>query len=157
MSKIPNLVIEGARIMFPNFSGREERFNPAGRRNFCVTIDDDICHQLVEDGWNVKYLTAKDDPEDKLAYLQVAVNFDNIPPKVVMITRRGKVILTEKTVEQLDYADIQDADVVIRPYPWSVNGKSGIKAYLKTLYVTLSEDEFESKYSDISDEDDLPF
>lgn len=157
-----NLVLEDARILFPNFSGREERFNPAGSRNFCVILPEKT-YQVAENlGWNVKYLVSKDDPEDKVPYLQVTVRYDNIPPKVVMITSKGKTILNEDTISQLDFADIKSADMVISPYNWNVNGKSGVKAYLKTLYITLDEDEFERKYTDISDENyedgsELPF
>ena len=46
-------------------------------------------------------------------------------------------------------------DVVISPYYWEVSGKSGIKGYVKTMYVTIQEDVFADKYSE--DDDDFPF
>lgn len=143
--------VENARIGFKNFSGAEGRFNPAGRRNFCVFFDPEMGEALYREGWNIKTLTPKEEGDDPVPYLQVSVSFDNIPPKIVQVTSRGKTTLDEETVGTLDWAQIQNVDLAIRPYNWSVNGKTGVKAYLKTMYVTLVEDEFESKYCDVPD------
>lgn len=146
-----NIVIEGARIGFRNFNGEEGRFNPAGRRNFCVFLDEDIAKELENQGWNIRYLQPRDDGDDPQAYLQVAVSYRNFAPKVILVSGRGKSQLNEETIGLLDWAEIENVDLIIRPYNWEVSGKNGVKAYLKTMYVTLVEDEFEKKYYDVPD------
>ena len=146
-----NIVIENARIGFRNFSGKEGKFNPAGRRNFCVFLETDLAKELEEDGWNIRWLQPRDEAEEPQAYLQVAVSFDNIPPKIILVTKKSKTPLDETSVDILDWAEIDNVDLIIRPYNWDVNGKGGVKAYIKTMYVTIVEDEFESKYYDVPD------
>lgn len=151
-----NIIIENARIGFRNFSGKEGKFNPAGRRNFCVFIDTDLAMRLEEDGWNIRWLEPKDDHEARQAYLQVAVSYDNIPPKILLISSKGKTVLDEASVNILDWAEVREVDLIIRPYNWSMhagtkNEKSGVKAYIKSMYVTIEEDEFERKYNDAPD------
>ena len=146
-----NIRIEGARIGFRNFSGEEGRFNPKGRRNFCVFLEEDIAKDMEKEGWNVKWLQPREEGDEPQAYLQVKLVFGKIPPKIVLVTGRGKTRLDEDTVNILDWAEIQNVDLVIRPYSWEVNGNTGVSAYIKTMYVTLREDEFESKYYDVPD------
>lgn len=151
-----NISIENARIGFRNFTGKEGRFNPAGRRNFCVFLDKDLGDVLERDGWNVRWLEAREEGEEPQPYLQVAVSYDNIPPKIVLVSSKGKTLLNEETVNIVDWAEIDKVDLIIRPYNWSMhegtrNEKTGVKAYVKSMYITIAEDEFESKYYDVPD------
>ncbi len=147
------VLMEGVQIIFRNFSGKEGQYNRAGDRNFAVLISEEIADAMSKDGWNIKHLKPREDDDEERAipqaYLSVSVNFNGRPPRVVMITSRGRTNLDEDQVEVLDWADIINVDLIVRPYEWTVNGKSGIKAYLQSIYVTIEEDELERKYAEL--------
>lgn len=143
------VMMEGVRIIFRNFAGKEGQYNREGDRNFAVLLDEKIAAAMDEDGWNVKMLKPRDEEEgsEPQAYLPVAVNFRGRPPRIVLITSRNRTTLTEDQVETLDWVDILNVDLIVRPYEWTVNGKTGIKAYLQSMYITIEEDPLEAKYS----------
>lgn len=155
---IDNIAIEDAQIIFRNFAGAESQYNRAGNRNFNVIIDDpDMAQKLIEDGWNIKQLKPRDDEEMPKYRLEVSVAFGNFPPNIFMVTKHNKTKLDEESVAALDYAELKTVDLVIRPYQWDVNGKQGIKAYLKTGYFVVEEDEFAAKYAEEEFPVEIPF
>lgn len=141
------LIMENAKIRFRNFSGRPDEFTREGDRSFSLVIDDeDLANKLKEDGWNVRMRMPKNDGEDPWYYLKVKVNFGGFPPKIIEVTSRNRVSLNEETVGILDSAELKSVDVEISPYHWEIGGRSGITAYLKTMYATIEEDPFAAKY-----------
>jgi hypothetical protein len=147
------VLMEGVRIIFRNFEGKEGRYNKAGSRNFGVLVDPATAEAMLADGWNIKYLQPREDEEEETEpqpWLPVEAAFDRgRPPRVVLITSRGRTNLSEDEVEMLDWADITNVDLIVRPYTWEVNGKTGTKAYLQSMYVTIEEDELERKYAEL--------
>ena len=145
--EVKTFMVEDANIIFRNFAGKEGQYNREGDRNFAVILDPKTAEQMLQDGWNVRYLAAREEGDEDTPYISVAVNFSNRPPKVVMITSTARTFLNDATVEALDWADIKTADLIARGYEWTVNGKSGVKAYLQSLFVTIEEDALERKYA----------
>ena len=140
------LNFENAKLIFKNFRGEKTQYNRAGNKNFCVVIEDpNDAETLRAHGWNVKQLVNREDEEDVLYYLPVAVSYEPYPPRVELIGRK-RVLLDDESTSTLDQVDIKSVDLVVRPYTWEVNGKEGIKAYVKTMYVVINEDPYAAKY-----------
>lgn len=144
-----NVTIEDCRIAFRNFAGNEDKFNPAGSRNFALLLDDELAQTMADDGWNIKYLKPRDDEPVGQAFIKVSLSWKNRPPKIILVTSRGKTYVDEDTVEMLDWVDIEVADITLNPYEWDVNGLAGVKAYVQTLVIRIREDYLEMKWDAI--------
>lgn len=152
MSNIKPLVIEDARIIFRNFRGEKGKFNRNGARTFCVILDDkDEADTLYDEGWNVKTLEPRDEGDEPVSYLTVRVRFDVRPPLIYLVSESGKTRIDESMVDILDDVEIVSVDLVATPYEWSVQGDTGVAAYLKKMYVVMAEDDLDSKYNDKQD------
>lgn len=142
--------IEGARIGFRNFEGAEGRYNPKGNRNFVIFLPTDIAQEMEKDAFLIKWLVS-DEYDEPQAILHVAVAFGNYPPNVVLVSDGKLSRLDETNINILDFADLENVDLTVRGYTWSAQGKTGVKAYLKTGYFTLRLDPLAAKYSDSLD------
>lgn len=146
-----NVVLEDVRIVYRNFEGREGQYNREGDRNFAVVLDDELAEAMKTDGWNVKTKPPREEGDGNFNTLSVTVSFNTKarPPTAVLITSKGRTNLDKESIDILDWADIKTVDMILRPYQWAVSGKSGIKAYLQSIYVTLEEDALQKKYGDV--------
>lgn len=145
-----NLELENVTIgrgSYRNFSGEKTQFNTAGKRTFVILLDEATGHQLEEQGWHIRWRDPRDDMEDPTALLTVEVKFGNYSPKVMLISGTQRTLLDESNIGVLDTAEIARCDIIIRPYNWEVNGNSGTKAYVKSMYVTLQDDDFGGRYA----------
>lgn len=144
--------LENVRLIFRNFAGRPGPYNDEGDRNFAVLLDEKTAKVMDRDGWNVKALKSREEGDPDQPYLPVKVSYKGRPPRIVIIASGRRTILDEETIDVLDWADIVTVDLIIRPYEWAVGGKSGIKAYLQTMFVTINEDALERKYANMDDD-----
>lgn len=146
---LPAINIENATIFWKNFAGEENENNAAGNRNFCVFLEPDVAQQLSADGWNVKsrVFTSDDEPEEKF-YIQVKVSYRKYVPKIVLVKESGMEEIIESNVGTLDRLRATNIDLIISPSFWERNGRSGVAAYLDTMYFKAVEtDPFAAKYA----------
>lgn len=150
MANVNNINIEGAMIIWKNFSGERDKFNP-GKRGFSVVIDDTVmADELIQEGWNVKDRPLQEGADDSEQEWTLPVKLNmNRYTQVWLIVGNHKTLLDEDTVSQLDVVDIVNCDISIRPYEWEMNGRTGITAYVDSMYVTIRENKFAEKYADL--------
>lgn len=148
MANVNNINIEGAMIIWKNFSGERDKFNP-GKRGFSVVIDDTVmADELRQEGWNVKDRPLQEGADDSEQEWTLPVKLNmNRYTQVWLIVGNHKTLLDEDTVSQLDVVDIVNCDISIRPYEWEMNGRTGITAYVDSMYVTIRENKFAEKYA----------
>lgn len=142
-----NITLEDVTIAFRNFAGKESPFNPPGSRNFAIFLEPDLASKMMSDGWNIKHLKARDEGDEPQSFLPVKVSYANRPPKIAIVTSKGITYLGESELEMLDWVDIETADVALNPYEWNVSGKSGIKAYVASLFIKIEEDYLQQKWT----------
>lgn len=141
------ITIEDARVVWANFSGAEKKYNRKGDRNFCILLEDDLAKEMIEKGWNVKFLRPREEGDEPKPYIEVRVKFGDYPPRIVFLTMRGRNAIDEDLVDAVDKLEVEQWDLTIRPYDWEVNGNTGRTAYLKTMYIKILEDPLDVKYA----------
>lgn len=150
--------IDGARIIYRNFSGIGSKFNREGDRNFAVTIpEQEIANALIEEGWNVKIKPPREEGDTPFMFLPVKVKFNDRGPNAYLVTGKRMNKLDEESISCLDDVDIQSVDLDIRPYDWVVNGKTGRTAYLQSIKVTQEIDRFAEQFAEEEFPEEQPF
>lgn len=144
------LEINDARIIWKNFSGRGDRFNREGDRNFHLVIpDQETCDALLNDkneygnSWNVKIKPPREEGDVPFMHMLVKVKFNGRGPSIYLVSGKKQVPLNEDTVSCLDDIDILSVDMDIRPYDDVLpNGNSFRTAYLSAMRVYQRVDRF---------------
>jgi len=150
--RIAPVTIQNAKIIFRNFAGRKGPYNEEGERSFTLVLPEPVAKRMMMDGWNVKEKAPfnADEGAEPEYHLQVNVEYrKGRPPRCVLINANGRTELGAEEVAVIDYAELENVDLSITPYQWEVGEKTGVKAYLKTIFVTVVVDELDLKYAQI--------
>lgn len=132
---------ENVKVMWKNFSGAPDDFNPAGgKRSFTLVLEEnvngeaEIAEQLIAHGYNVKQRvgTNEDGTTSKWWTLNISVGWNketgNGPTVILCRPGERPVKLNDITVGQLDKCKIGSIDIEVYPYEWHRSTGSGIKA-----------------------------
>jgi hypothetical protein len=170
MARVNDINLEGGQIAYSNFSGRPTQFNPdGGQRTVTFVIPEENAQSLMDAGWKIRQQTFEDGTYRYLLEAKFTFRTRNgqlRDPKIFIVRDGNKLVhVTEDTVDTLDHAEIVSVDAVLGAVYWEWGGKSGITAYINSMYLTIKENAIDEKYrrmlesmDDVPDGiDDLPF
>ncbi len=162
------LQVNDAAIRFKNFTGRGDKYNREGDRNFSMVISggvlddgnsrrnvtaEEMADALMNDvnqygvGWNVKIKAPREEGDDPFIYLPIKLKFNERGPKIYLKSGRNVVPLSEETVGTLDNMNIVSIDLDIRPYDGDIQGPFRA-AYVQSLWVTQEVDRFAARFAE---------
>lgn len=161
------IVLEDVRMLpgqFRNFKGEMRRnakgkvVNNEGDRNFTIELSLDQAEKFRDMGFTVNTLPGRDDFEEPTYIMKIKVSYRFKAPKVVVCVGRTKTLLSEETISELDWADVESVDVTFTKSHWTQPDREGETAYLNSMWVTLMDDPLERKYAEQEPEDEeAPF
>lgn len=159
-----NLNVEGAGMIYKNFSGKPTVVNPAGgKRTFSLVLTKELAERLNELGWNIKVKEVRDQQvegektrtvnfddwmnnyqnefDHALIYTEIVVNENSeYPPKIYKVSEfngeKSMALVPPDQWYRLDESDLMNVDIVIHPYTHgrSIANPNAKKGYLKTMY-----------------------
>lgn len=149
-------------IIYRNFAGRKEQYNPNGQRKFTVVINPDDAQMLASNGWNVKIRPPKNEGDDPFCTLEVKIRLDLdwAKPKIKQFSRTGVVGITEDNIANFDQAEFEKVDIVLRQYVWTnMKGETGVSAQLSEMNAKLAQGVLDAKWAEEEGpgENDMPF
>ena len=166
------LKLDGVHIRKRNFRGERVKYNDRGNRTCLLILDKeqaeragfktiaDFVDHLRSENWKVGFFPVRDDDEEPDAFMQVnAVYNEYEHPNIYLKNGRSSILLDEESVGEIDYADIANVDCILYLNHWKYDGSEGYNNRIKSMEVTILEDEITYRNSRFNndDEDDCPF
>lgn len=163
LPELEDLSIQNASIKFINLSAGATTYRKEGEeRSFTLIIPDaETAERLQADGWNVRTKAPREEGDDPEYQLKVIADyrFPRFAPDIWVVTDRKKTLMTAETVGMIDRARIKNVDITVHAKPWyQPDGRSGYKAVVREMWVTIESSAFAEKYASIpGGDDDCPF
>ena len=148
-----SIKIENAKIMFRDFAGKVDEYNPTGKRSFCVILDEDMAQQFQDDGFNIKVTKPKNADYFPVKYLKVNVSYKVSAPLVRCYFGNKYRDYSENTLMAIDHMNFENVDLVLSVSRGMYLGKPYTTAYLSEFHGVVKESPYASKYSGYSSMD----
>lgn len=153
--RLKELEIEGATLLggaFKNFGGKPGRYNREGDRNIAISLDEETALRLEDEGWPVRKKEAREEGDEPLYFLAVKIKFKSqgarMDPEIWKgVSADNMVLQSEEDLFKLDNDEIENFDIVIRPWCRDDNGEWKVTLYLSQAWATIKTSRLARKYT----------
>lgn len=152
--------VEGARISFTNFTGTENDYNRAGRKNFKLRLDEALYNELIDRNVRASMREPREEGDEAMYSVKVGV-YPNTD--VYLLTRKAKNLLDYDNLDMVDHSvsrgQVENGQIDLS-FHVSVNTQMAKPTYYlrcDEIYIPLKESRFDRKYENYGMEDDEPF
>ena len=151
-----NVTIKDVELLngpFRNFSGEERGKNAAGKRNFCIKIDDDLAEKMKEDGFHIKILQPREEGDEACYFLKINIKPESkYPPEIYLLKEKEgseKYLVNVpldniRSQRRLDGKKIKYAE--IRFHGWEYDPNEDLTADLDELILEVEDTSLASAY-----------
>lgn len=151
-------VLKNAQIQFTNFSGQENEFNAAGKRNFKVIIDEELARELQEQGVRVSELRRRDDTEPVRFSVKVGVYPTS---EMFLLSGSTRKELTLDTCGLIDMeirkGHVKQGQIAMEFHVSTNTRLARPTPYIRldTLFVPIGKSQLKAEYDDYEDVEDI--
>lgn len=141
------IILEDARLLFPNFAGIATEFNKPGDRNSCVLIGDELAAQLAAIGWNIRIGKSTDPDVVPGKFINFTVKIDSKFPPRLWLIRQGHrpELMSPEDYNILDFARFKSVSLKINQYIWQEKPQR-VSGYLEEGFFELMPDPLRDRY-----------
>lgn len=148
--------LRGAEVLpgtYKNFSGRPDKYHPAGgKTSFHIIVPDSAVGDLVEAGFNLKPLNKQEETDPDSYRLEIKFTMDGKrPPEMYQMNDNGyKVPVVGPGVSKLDQLYLRAADLVFHAYYYE-DGKASAWLDTALFYPEINRSELQQSIANIPD------
>lgn len=147
---IENVELPDANVKwgFSHFDGRADTFNDEGDHNFTLILPEETALELDRIGWNIKKMDPYEEGDPPEYLFKIKISYKYEAPMIYLIKGERKFRADEKDLRDIKRTTVEQLDVIVTPSRWVNGQRSGISAYVKEMYVKISQSRFAREYED---------
>ena len=152
-------VVKGARILFPNFSGDEQDYNQAGKRNFRLQLSEDLAEEMKNRGVYVRERPPREEDDEPQFLMKVGV-YQDADIRLLSGGKMRPLDFTDFDLVDKEYrkGHIGNGDISVE-FHVSKNTRvaaSSPYARIDTMIIPIRKSRLLADYEEYETDDDLP-